>query len=183
MYEIFCVVPGNITPDDAERKITEIKDKVIAAGGAVDDSIALGKQRLAYPVRHERFGYFHALYVTMEAAVLATFRRELERQTGLSRVFVRLFNPAKNKKARAEDMVLTRAFMTDPAIAVTARRERVVETVPFVAPFEEIKTASVEPFVQLVQKEPVIASAVSMEEIDKKLDELLESDLLPGEGI
>lgn len=180
MYEIFCIVPGNITPDDAERKITEIKDKVIAVGGAVDDGIALGKQRIAYQVRHERFGYFYALYVTMEAAALMTLRRELERQMGLLRVFVRLFNPAKNKKARAEDMVLTRAFMTEPAVAVTARRERTVEAAPFVMPFEEIKTAPVEP---LVQKEPAIASAVSMEEIDKKLDELLESDLLPGEGI
>ncbi|MEK7102675.1 MAG: 30S ribosomal protein S6, partial [Patescibacteria group bacterium] len=63
MYEIFCVVPGNLTPDDAERKIAEIKDKVAAAGGTVNDSIVLGKQRLAYPVRHERFGYFYALYV------------------------------------------------------------------------------------------------------------------------
>lgn len=181
MYEIFCIVPGNITPDDAERKITEIKDKVAAAGGTVDDSISLGKQRLAYPVRHERFGYFYALYITMAATALATLRRELERQMGLSRVFVRQFNPAKNRKARAEDMMLTRAFMTEPAGAVVApRRTHVVEAAPFVMPFEEIKTALVEP---LVQKEPARASAVSIEEIDRKLDELLESDLLPGEGI
>lgn len=181
MYEIFCVVPSNMTPDDAERKFTEIKDKVTAAAGTVDDSIALGKQRLAYPVRHERFGYFYALYVTMEAAALATLRRELERQMGLSRVFVRAFDPAKNKKARAEDMALTRAFMTEPAGAVVAaRRTHVVEAAPFVMPSEEIKTMPVEP---LVQKEPAVASAVSMEEIDRKLDELLESDLLPGEGI
>ena len=181
MYEIFCVVPGNLTPDDAERKIAEIKDKVTTAGGAVHDSIALGKQRLAYPVRHERFGYFYALYVVIGAPALATLRREMERQMGLSRVFVRLFNPARDKKARAEDMALTRAFMTDPAVAVApARRERAVEAAPFVMPFEEIKTAPAEP---LVQKEPAKAFAVSMEEIDKKLDELLESDLLPGEGI
>ncbi|MEK7532288.1 MAG: 30S ribosomal protein S6 [Patescibacteria group bacterium] len=181
MYEIFCVVPGNLTPDDAERKIAEIKDKVASAGGTVSDSIALGKQKLAYPVRHERFGYFYALYVAMEAAALATLRREMERQMGLSRVFIRLFNPAKNKKARAEDMALTRAFMTDSAAAVApVRRERVVEAAPFVMPFEEVKTVPAEP---LVQKEPARVSAVSAEEIDRKLDELLESDLLPGEGI
>lgn len=117
----------------------------------------------------------------MEAPALATLRRELERQMGLLRVFVRLFNPAKNRKARAEDMALTRAFMTEPAGAVVApRRTHVVEAAPFVVPFEEVRTAPVEP---LVQKEPARASGVSIEEIDRKLDELLESDLLPGEGI
>ena len=78
-------------------------------------------------------------------------------------------------------MALTRAFMTEPAGAVApARRERAVEAAPFVMPFEEVKTAPAEPF---VQKEPMVKPAVSIEEIDKKIDELLESDLLPGEGI
>lgn len=178
MYEFFCIVPGDVTQEDATRTIDEVKQKVAAAGGAVDDAIALGKQRLAYPIRHARFGYYYMLYMTMGAPEMTALRRELERHAGLLRVFVRQFNPALNKKARAEDLVFTRTLMTAPAVAVAiARPERVIEAAPF---FEEKKITPPEP---LVQKEPAMAPAVSAEEIDRKLDELLESDLLPIEGV
>lgn len=176
MYEFFCIVPGDIAQEDATRTIDEIKQKVTAAGGSVDDAIALGKQRLAYPIRHERFGHYYALYVTMGSVEITTLRRELERHAGILRVFVRQFDSATDKKAHAEDLVFKRMPMTEPVI-VAARRERPALVV---APFEERKPVPVEP---LVQKEPAMASAVSAEEIDKKLDELLESDLLPNETV
>ena len=175
MYEIFCMVSGDLTQDEASRTIDEIKQKVTAAGGSVDDAIALGKQRLAYPIRHTRFGYYYALYVTMGAAEMTALRRELERHASLLRTFVRRFDVAVNKKARAEDLVFKRAPMAE-AVTAAARPER---HVPAAAPFEEQKSIPTEP---LVQKEPAMAGAVSAEEIDKKLDELLESDLLPSEN-
>lgn len=175
-YEFFCIVPGEVTQDDATRTIDDIRQKIAAAGGSVDDITALGKQRLAYPIRHERFGYYYMVYVTMGAPETIAFRRDLERHPGLLRVFIRQFNPAIDKKARAEDLVFKRVADAAPAVAV-ARPER---PAPAVAPFEEHKAASVEP---LVQKEPAMAGAVSAEEIDKKLDELLESDLLPSETV
>lgn len=180
MYEIFCVLPGETTTEDAERKIEEVKQRFITAGAMLDEVVTLGKQRLAYPIRHQQFGYMYALYVTLESVKLPELRKELERRLGLLRVFVRTFDPAKDKKARAEDLVFTRTPAPEPVRAIaTARSERPVpERAPFV--FEEIAAASVKP---LVQKEPAIAGAVSIEEIDRKLDELLESDLLPNEGV
>lgn len=170
------MVPGDITQDEANRTIDEIKQKVATAGGKVDDLMVLGKQRLAYSIRHARFGYYYALYVTMGAPETTALRRELERHPGILRVFVRLFNPAMDKKARVEDLVFKRTALMEPAVAV-ARPER---PAPAAAPFEEHKAEPVEP---LVQKEPAVVGAVSAEEIDKKLDELLESDLLPTESV
>lgn len=173
MYEILCIISGDLTESDAAVKIAEVQDKLRTLGVTIDEMVSLSKQRIAYPMRHIRFGYFYALYCSIGEADIQKVQRELDRHMGLLRTFVRRFDPVKHKKACVEDFVVKMAV---PAPVVAAPREAVAA-----APlsFDEVRVV---PAIPLVQQE-VIAKSVSAEEIDKKLDELLESDLVPSESI
>ncbi|MBI4098527.1 MAG: 30S ribosomal protein S6 [Candidatus Magasanikbacteria bacterium] len=173
MYEIICIISGDLTESDAAVAIAEVQEKLRTLGVTIDEVVPLSKQRIAYPIRHIRFGYFYALYCSIGATDIQKVQQELDRHMGLLRTFVRRFDPAQQKKACVEDFAVK---MTVPATVVAAPRE----AAPIVLPsFDEVRTV---PAVPLVQQE-VIAKSVSAEEIDKKLDELLESDLVPSESI
>ncbi|OGL89405.1 hypothetical protein A3H75_03090 [Candidatus Uhrbacteria bacterium RIFCSPLOWO2_02_FULL_51_9] len=173
MYEIICIISGDLTESDAATQIAEVQDKLRTLGVTVDEVVPLSKQRIAYPIRHIRFGYFYAFYCSVGAVDIQKVQRELDRHMGLLRTFVRRFDPVKNKKACVEDFAVK---MPAPATVVTAPREASIAA-PF--SFDEMRTTLVAPLVQ----QEVIAKSVSAEEIDKKLDELLESDLVPSESV
>ena len=174
MYEIICIISGDLTESDAAAQIAEVQDKLRTLGVTVDEVVPLSKQRIAYPIRHIRFGYFYAFYCSVGAVDIQKVQRELDRHMGLLRTFVRRFDPIKHKKACIEDFAVKMAV---PTTVVAAPRE-VTIAAPF--SFDEVRTTA--PAVPLVQQE-VVAKSISTEELDKKLDELLESDLVPSESV
>lgn len=173
MYEIICILSGDLTETDAAAQIAELQDKLRTLGVTIDEVVPLSKQRLAYPIRHSKFGYFYAFYCSVGAAEIQKVQWELDRHMGLLRTFVRRFDPVTNKKACVEDFAVK---MAAPATVVALPREAAAAA-PF--SFEEVRTTPTTPLVQ----QEVVAKSVSAEEIDKKLDELLESDLVPSESV
>lgn len=174
MYEILCILSGDLTESDAAVQIAEVQDKLRTLGVTIDEVVSLDKQRIAYPMRHIKFGYFYAFYCSVGVTDIQKVQRELDRHMGILRTFVRRFDPIKHKKACVEDFAAKMAAQTT---VVAAPREVAIAPAPLL--FDEVRTASAMPLVQ----QEVIAKSVSAEEIDKKLDELLESDLVPTESI
>jgi len=173
MYEIICIISGDLTESDAAVQIAELQDKLRTLGVTIDEVVPLSKQRIAYPIRHIRFGYFYAFYCSIGVLDIQKVQRELDRHMGLLRTFVRRFDPAIHKKACVEDFAVK---MATSATVVAAPREATT-VAPF--SFDEVRTTPAAPLVQ----QEVVAKSFSAEEIDKKLDELLASDLMPSESV
>ncbi len=64
-YELLSLLPNTFTEDEVPGVITKIKELMKAHGGEVVKEINYGKRRLAYPVKHNHYGYYILHHFTM----------------------------------------------------------------------------------------------------------------------
>lgn len=127
----------------------------------------MGKSRLAYPMKHIRYGYFYILQFSAEATAMKEMGNRVRLISNILRLVVRSYNP-KTQTVDMTKLSLTPLanVVSNEEVAPPARetRREPMAAKPMVEA-EVVKTV-----------EPVVNN-VSMEEIEEKLDQLLEKDL------
>lgn len=58
LYELLCLVPNKYTEQEVPKIQETIKGLIEGVGGAVKKEVNFGKRRLAYPVKHNHYGYY-----------------------------------------------------------------------------------------------------------------------------
>ncbi|PJA45592.1 30S ribosomal protein S6 [Candidatus Uhrbacteria bacterium CG_4_9_14_3_um_filter_50_9] len=165
-YELLSIVPTQFTDEevgDIGKKISALVEKV---GGKVVSTTNLGKIRMAYTIKKVRHGSYVLTYFDADGEVIA----ELDRQLRLT------------------DEVLRHTILDRPADADPTT----FELTSYVAPLTEEakKTPHKKPRAEQTSKAapaeiapPTPSSTstdelkMSMEELDQKLDQILEGDI------
>ncbi len=158
-YELLLVLPGTLDEKEAEVKSSEVlaivKEKDEAA-----ELVNLGKTRLAYPIKQIRYGYFYTIVFSAETDNLKVLQDKLRLTANLLRAMITEYNE-KFSASQKLSYVTNEAgvtMATSPDDVVEEKEEKVHEPVV-------IKKAE---------------EKVSMQDIDKKLDEILAGDVIPG---
>jgi len=178
MYELLYIVGTQYTDPEIEKIQQQIATEVETAGGVIVRNENLGKIRLAFPIKKQRHGSYILVYFNAEPSVVN----------------------ALNRKLSLTDELLRHTLTTRPAGVETLK----VELSSYVAPLsEEARKQKYEgreghdeserPARRKIEELPVstftmtppsipsstsaIESTMSIEELDKKLDELLEEDI------
>lgn len=152
-YELVYLVSATY----AEDELVPIKDKVRAAiqknGGQITTEENLGKKKLAYPVQKVRHGYYLLAEFDLEPEALKKLNNDLKLTGEVLRhlVVTKDLRPASLKPLRMPRPE------TKPEIKIQPFKEELAA-----------KTPSTEP----------VREKVSLEELDKKLDKILEGDIL-----
>lgn len=169
-YEMLCVLPGTLTEDEANKSLEQVKDTLGKHGVAEITVHAMGKSRLAYPIKHIRYGYFQLFYFNTEPNVVNEVRSKVALSPDILRVMVQMTNQGAAAKSGRYTLNLE---------AETAPREEESAPVRAYAPAAVVHETALREETPIVeQPQPVKpAKPVSMEDIDKKLDEILQSDL------
>ena len=197
---MLCVLPGTLAEDEVQPLVDSVKKIVTEQGGSeltVEDQ---GKSRLAYPIKHIRYGYFSLFTFQAEAEHIPAIQAKLRMERQLLRSVITLFNPetreamekvmkkmqqkqhdyerGKKQEERKED---SKPAQSKPAVkeqkaeAVVSKTEsKKVETVAEQAPASEEKAKEDIPVSAPVETK---SEDVNLEDIDKKLDELLDKTL------
>lgn len=153
-YELLYLLPTKYTDEEIGGVISKLTDEMKASGVNISRAEQVGKLKLAYPIRHQHYGYY----------VLAAFEAEKETLKKLQDYL----------KMNLE--ILRSAIYFAPAkavAAVTALKEMgeiAPESKP--APMREKK------FIPPPTPTPTEKPKMTMEELDKKLDEILEGDIV-----
>lgn len=161
-YELLLVLPGTLEEKEASARAAEIVNLIKDAGGSeVSEAkeYLLGKNRLAYPIKNIRYGYFYAIVFSAEPSALPDLTKRLNLCRDLLRAIVTHFDA----RAAANQKI---AYFTD-SLGVTnivdeGHRE---EAVAYDRQANEDRASS--------------GKKVDLKEIDKKLDEILQGDLMP----
>ncbi|MBI2552192.1 30S ribosomal protein S6 [Candidatus Uhrbacteria bacterium] len=167
-YEILALFPLTGTEEELKAMAGKIEERIRAQGGAVVSSVGLQKGKLPYSVNRLRQAYHHLIQFEMLPAVLGEFQRALllggdalrftvTKIKGTFRPFIA--SPAKVMPAKVRPALTRAPFIPAPPptfnqAAITRARA------PEAAPLGEVKKA---------EEKPVI----SMEELDRKLEEIL----------
>lgn len=168
-YELLLTIPGTFDDMQAEKKLTEVTELVKQYGERVNVS-TLGKNRLAYPIKQIRYGYFYTIVFEAEPAQTKALEEKLRLTTEILRAVVSVFKTELSQAQRS-------AYAADD-LALTTIAER-KEGVPRKHSSSPIPSMSIDgansPSI------PKEESKVDMEGIKKKLDQILdESDIIPG---
>ena len=160
-YELLALLPLNATDDGLKAVAGKIESRMTEAGATVQGSTMLQKGRLAYPVNRLHQGYYHTIQFEMEPKALPELRRTLTLSGGAVRFTISKVHGAfKQFVPSAPRVSPVRPHSTARPIASAT-----YSTAPVVAA----------PAATLTQEtvKPSAAPKVTMEELDKRLEEIL----------
>lgn len=160
MYELLYIIPTRYTDAEIEGIQGTVRGLIEKAGAKVVKEENLGRIRLAYPIKQTRHGSYILAYLEAETATVAEIENQLRLATEVLRHML----------ARLPKGIPERSFLLESYVAPLSEEEeenrrprRAVET----APFKPAGPTEVEPA-------PREDKPLSMEELDKKLDEILD---------
>ncbi|MFH1047282.1 MAG: 30S ribosomal protein S6 [Patescibacteria group bacterium] len=153
-YEIMYIIPSKYTEGEMDEIIKKIAEIMTTAGAQISDTFNMGKRRLAYPVDHQRNGTYVLVHFEAESPVLAKMDLVL-RMTGevLRHMIVE----------RDLSLKMPPTFNETEERRSDESRERQKE-----APLIQAKSLP-----SSAQNE-----SVDIQELDKKLDEILTEEVL-----
>lgn len=155
-----------------EEEQKPIADKVIETleqnGASNLEAKSMGKSRLAYPMKHIRYGYYHMVHFQAEGEALPKMQEKLKLIPEILRSMLQVFDAENASKEVGQ------YFEKGPVAHISrdkdqpSRTRRDSSPKKDTAPAEEKKadTESKE------EAEETAAPEIDMKEIDKKLDEI-----------
>lgn len=75
-YEMTFILRQDIQEMDVDKLVTKIQNGIASRGGQILTSDNWGKQRLAYPIGKNEFGYYTTLVFTLPKPAVAEFELE-----------------------------------------------------------------------------------------------------------
>ncbi len=169
-YELLALFPLTGTDDELKSIAVRVEEQLKAAGAAVASNVALQRGRLAYPVSRTRQGSYHLIQFEMDPRKVS----ELERALTLSGTMLRF--TIERRKGEFRPFIATPPKpMQDRRVAAPAFVRRSVPSysaamgAPRIGESVAASTVKVGESISKTDAKP----AVSMEEIDKRLEEIL----------
>lgn len=167
-YELLLVLPGTLDDKQVEERVAGIVAMVKEHSEDVETQ-PIGKNRLAYPIKQIRYGYFFTITFTAEAVELKKLEEKLRIHREVLRFVVSHFNTGLTAQQKI-------AYSADQSQAAMVEKE------PF---FVGKSAVPAEEVVVEQEKAPTKAAArkeqpLDLGAINKKLDEMMSSDVIPG---
>ncbi len=160
-YELLAIVGAEHSPEAAQDILNTIRDTVATAGGEVLNTSVIGKRKLAYPVKKQRFGTYVALDFNLDGKALQGVERNLSLRNDIVR-FLTVKTKLKTAKELEEEVRIQEKIQARKSREeAAARQEREAEQ----------RTAEAE---SPTRKEE---APLTLEDIDKKIDEILDEDI------
>lgn len=175
-YELLFILPGTLAESELPALVEKTKSTVEQNGAKELAVFDMGKSRLAYPIKHIRYGYFYVAHFSAEAKEVVAIQAKLRLMTELLRAVITKFD----QKTGVEPKINFGNMM--PAQAVAEEKTSAPVFVSVEKQAEEVaanvtkaKNEEEEPKKKSrIKKED---KKINLDEIDKKLDEILEIDL------
>jgi len=157
-YELLYIIPSSFADAEVESVQKKIAGIVTEAGAEISRDESLGKLKLAYPINHVRHGTYILVHFTVDPKSIKDLDSKLKlTEEVLRHTVVKMLPGSEEKKYE----------LTSYVAPLTAEGKPTRSKPP-------VKKLAPPPPAQVEETAP----KMSVEELDKKLDEILESDVL-----
>ncbi len=169
-YELLYIVSNHYTDEEISKISEQISGEVTAVGGTIISSRSIGKIRLAYPIKKQRHGTYLLVHFDAESSVIATLNRKLTLTDEILRHVITSRHPGAEK-----DVYELTSYVAP--LSEEARREKPKDhseegSRPVAHRFVNAEIAPPPPSAKSAEEHKM-----SIEELDKKLDALLDADI------
>lgn len=163
------MLPGTLAEAEVAPHAASVKELLVNAGGKDVEIREQGKNRLAYPIKHIRYGYFVLGHLKIDSEAIPMLEKKLRLVDNMLRVLIR------RTPENAPDSIAFAGMSAAPRDREedeeTQTREREV-TAPVEVQKEEPKKTKV-----IEAKAETKAEDVNVSDITMKLNKLLEDDI------
>lgn len=157
MYELLTILPAQYTEAELPAMRAKISALVTDAGATIVREDDAGKIKLSYPIKQSRYGHFTVVYFESEPGFLPKINNSLRLSSEIARFQI------LSVKKEAKEPVKVMSYEDARGRGRETREDRQKATAAAVAVAgTHIQEAAVPG-----------APAISMEDLDKKLDEIL----------
>lgn len=172
-YELTAVFAGTISDTDFEAAVIRVQKILEDAGAANVERAELGKHKLQYEVKNNKFGHFATFTFEGAPEVAAVISNKLKLSKEVLRFVTETFNAARLKR---------QPQIADTPLIKASREKDREERDNREGGRDDRGNPGVFAPGHTDKPEPAPASdkPVDLEEIDKKLDQLLQGDLTPA---
>jgi len=154
-YELTSLVPGSIPETEHDSINSEITGWITSLGGKVTSQDSLGRKKLAYPINKEKYGNYFVFEFDLEPENLLELKKKLKLFAKIERYMLIIKRPLTEKELTQRERAQKRAHSSAK---------------------ETVHTKKEEP--AKVKESETDESKIKLEELDKKLDELLDQDIV-----
>ncbi|MBU0531529.1 MAG: 30S ribosomal protein S6 [Candidatus Uhrbacteria bacterium] len=159
-YELLYIVSSAFSDTEVAEEQTNVTALIEEAGGSISRDEVLGKIKLAYPINKQRHGTYILVHFEAETSIIRALEAKLRMSEEVLRhTIAKLVPGTEDKKYELASYVPPLTAEGKPSTP------RVRPGASKLAPPPPSKTEETAP-------------KMSVEELDKKLDEILESDVL-----
>ena len=191
---MLVVLPGTISEDEVAPAIAQVQETLEKHGAESVSIKDMGKSRLAYPIKHIRYGYFQLVNFSIETTKLAAAERDVRLLGNLLRTVVTVGTTAQvdsitlasdptalsapPKESRRDEKPRRRGKKDDASEEPAEKVEKTDVAADIAANKETEQTEKQEsPKEELASAEDTAKQEISMDDIDKKLDQVLQGDM------
>jgi len=169
---MLCIFPGTVAETEVSAQAEAVKETVAAAGATEISLHDMGKSRLAYPIKHIRYGYFFIIRFELEPEHMAALSQKLRLNGELLRHVLQVIDPKTAKEIPASQETVNEIIRG--AHKVKKDRPEVKKEAPKAA--EKKETEEKEEKTE-EKSDEAEKNSVPLEKIDEKLDEILEKSI------
>ena len=155
-YELLYIVSSNYTSSEVKPIVTKIASLIKEQKGEITKDTDLGKLKLAYPIKHQSHGYYQLYEFNLPKENLQKLNNALSLTNEILR-FLIVKKKIKTEKEIKEEKALQEKL--------AKKKEKEIEKIK--AEKEEAKEKP---------KKEAKKEKISLEDLDKKLDEILDTD-------
>ena len=195
-YELMYIIPAKFAGEELTTIKNKVKEILTTEGAEISNESEMGRRRLSYPIKHVYQGFYFVLEMDLEPGKLKRVNDLLTLMTKVLRFIivdkrimtereiesVRRMHEALEAELREKGIIKDDVKVETPVVAVIKEdvvkevKEEAVKEVKEEAK-EEAKEELVEEVKEEVKKEEKDETKVSLEEMDKNLDDIVSGDI------
>jgi small subunit ribosomal protein S6 len=104
LYELLYIVPNKYTEEEVPQIQTKVKGIIEKSGGQIKKDVNYGKRRLAYPVKHNHYGYYLLHHFEMPSKATKELEETLRVQDEILRHLITIALPEGSLPEDAGDL-------------------------------------------------------------------------------
>lgn len=155
-YELLSVLSIKLNEEEQKKAVEKVIDLIKKEGGQVTKNEDWGRRKLAYQIKHERHGFYLLLEFDLMPNKLSVISKFLKLTPEILRYMM------VQAKIRTEEEIAKERRIKERRIAEEEKK------------LKEKIAAEEKP----VEKKPAKEKKISLEDLDKKLDEILKEDVI-----
>ena len=155
-YELLLILSIKLSEEEQKKSLKGVLDLIKKEGGQVTKNEDWGKRKIAFQIKHERHGYYFLIELDLEPAKLKAIEKIFKLTPEILRYTIVKSRIKTKEEIEKEERIKEKR--------IAEEEEKIKE-----------KMAAEE---KAVEKKPAREKKVSLEDLDKKLDEILKEDVL-----